>query len=115
MLEHLTLMAASLTAGLVLGAFYFGGLWWTMRALPRAGHPALLVVFSYFGRMAVAMAALLLLALGGNWERLMACLAGFLLVKLAMIVRLGPGRLGFSGGFSGGTKMIREVEDGNQP
>jgi hypothetical protein len=36
-------------------------------------------------------------------------------VKLAMIVRLGPGRLGFSGGFSGGTKMIREVEDGNQP
>lgn len=110
-------LAVPLLAGLGLGAFYFGGLWWTMRALPGSSHPALLVIASYFGRMAVAFAVFLLVALGGSWERLVACLAGFLLVKLLMIFRLGPERdspgTGLKVGLGGAGHTLPEVEDGN--
>jgi F1F0 ATPase subunit 2 len=115
MLQQLTVMAASLVAGMALGAFYFGGLWLTMRSLPRSSHPVPLLIASYFVRLAAATIAVLLVALGGDWQRLLAFMAGFLLIKLVLIVRLGPGRRGLGGGLPGGLTMIRKVEDGNQP
>lgn len=115
MLDNLMFWTVCLAVGLVLGVFYFGGLWLTMKRLPGSSHPVLLLLLSYFGRVAVMMCALLLLALGGGWQWLVATLLGFLAVKLAMILRLGPSGRGPMGGISGGIGAIREVEDGNQP
>jgi len=41
--------------GASLGLFYFGGLWLTLRSLPESRHPALWVLGSFVGRLAVAL------------------------------------------------------------
>lgn len=42
-------------AGLLLGGAYFGGLWLTLRRLPRWRHPFLLMGLSLFVRLAVLL------------------------------------------------------------
>ena len=80
-------IAAAAAAGLALGAFYFGGLWWTVRRLPGARHPAVLLLASFLLRGTVLVAGVLA-ASGGRWRRVAACLAGLLLVRLAAGLRL---------------------------
>lgn len=115
MLEFLTDFALPLVVGIGLGALFFGGLWLTMRALPKSQNPALLMICSYFGRLGAAAVTLLLLARSGNWKPLLACLAGFLMVKLVMVFWLSPRRQRLDNGLVDGVSIIREVEDGNQP
>jgi F1F0 ATPase subunit 2 len=71
-------------AGAVLGTLFFAGLWWTVRALPGSRHPALLMFGSYMGRMAVLLAGFYLLG-AGDWRRLVAALAGFILVRILIL------------------------------
>lgn len=72
-----------LLAGFALGILFFGGLWITVRALPKARHPALLVLASFWVRTAVVIAGLLL-AMDGLWQRALACLAGFLIARVLL-------------------------------
>lgn len=85
----LALMAA---AGAGLGAFFFGGLWWSMRRGLRSPRPALWFAGSFLVRTAATLAGFYFLS-GGRWERLMACLAGFLAARIAA-TRLSRGRGG---------------------
>ena len=41
--------------GITLAVFYFGGLWMTVRMIPKAARPRLLLLFSFFGRATVAV------------------------------------------------------------
>jgi F1F0 ATPase subunit 2 len=86
-LLHLALAAA---AGALLGALYLGGLWATVRRLPRASHPAALVFGSFLGRTVLAALGFALL-LAGDPVRLVVALGGFLAVRVAMVRRLRPG------------------------
>ena len=73
-------------AGMILAAVYLGGLWWTVQTLPRARHPWLL----YFGSTAIRLLTLLsalYLAMAGDWQRAMACLAGFLVLRFLVLYR----------------------------
>jgi F1F0 ATPase subunit 2 len=83
-----TWLGFALLGGALIGLFYFGGLWLTVRALPRAGNPGLLVMGSYVGRTAVSLLALYLL-MDGRWERLLAGMAGFLVARYWMVRRYG--------------------------
>lgn len=75
-------------AGVVIGSLYFGGLWLTIRRLPTARRPALLFLGSYFGRNAACLIGFFAV-MQGRWERLLACLAGFLLARfVAVRIRL---------------------------
>ncbi|MCA9557563.1 MAG: ATP synthase subunit I [Myxococcales bacterium] len=76
-------------AGALLGAFYFGGLWWTVARGLRSAHPAPLFVASLLVRSAVVVAGFLWVS-GGAWPRLVACAAGFLGARLA-VTRLTRG------------------------
>jgi F1F0 ATPase subunit 2 len=78
----------ALVGGGLVGLFYFGGLWLTVRALPHTRNPALLVLGSFMGRTAVSLFALYLL-MDGRWERLLAGMAGFLLARYWMVRRYG--------------------------
>ena len=80
-------------AGAVLGLLYFSGLWYTVRRLGRARNPALLVLGSYVGRLAVCLPCFFLAARGGQWGRLLVFTAAFLVVRLVLILRLGPKRV----------------------
>jgi F1F0 ATPase subunit 2 len=78
-------------AGLALGLFYYGGLWLTVQRLPQSRSPGVLAVVSLLLRLTLALAAFYLV-MGGRWERLLACVAGFLLVRTLLVHRLGPRR-----------------------
>jgi F1F0 ATPase subunit 2 len=77
----LTEMMGSLAAGVVLGALYLAALWFTVQRVAMVRQPALWLSFS------AALRVLLLLAgfywVGdGQWQRLIACLAGFVVARV---------------------------------
>jgi len=80
------------TGGTGLGVLYFGGLWLTVTALPTSRHPAVLFLGSFVLRMAATLAGFYLL-MNGRWERAIACMLGFLVVRFVLTATLGPDRL----------------------
>ncbi len=78
---------ASLAIGAVLGAFYFGGLWLTVRRMTIAQQPALLLFVSLLVRAGVVLFGFYFV-MDGHWDRLVACMAGFLLARTLLIRRL---------------------------
>lgn len=80
-------IAASFLLGVFLGALFFGGLWLSVRQLARTQHPALLMLLSFVARSAVVLSGFYF-ATGGRWERLLACLLGFLLSRLVLVRHL---------------------------
>jgi F1F0 ATPase subunit 2 len=73
-------LALSLVAGCVLGIFYFGGLWVTVRFLAASKRPGLLLAGSFLLRTGLLLPAFYLIT-EGRWERLLACLAGFFIAR----------------------------------
>jgi F1F0 ATPase subunit 2 len=78
--ETLTLVLAWV-AGAMLGAMFFGGLWWTVRKGVSAQRPAAWFFVSLLLRMSLALAGMYLVS-GGHWERLLLCLLGFVMARL---------------------------------
>lgn len=76
-------------AGLALGVFFFGGLWWTVRKGVRSNNPAFWFTGSLLVRMGVTMAGMYVFASGG-WERLLACVAGFFIARVLVTRFAGP-------------------------
>lgn len=77
--ETLALLLAWL-AGVMLGAFFFGGLWWTVRKSLASAKPALWMFASLLLRIGVTMAGFYFVA-GGDWQRLLSSLVGFFLAR----------------------------------
>jgi len=75
-------------AGLLLGAFFFGGLWWTVQKLATSKRPALWVIGSFLLRMSVTMTGFYVVA-AGDWQRLLGCLLGFIIARL-LVIKLTP-------------------------
>ncbi len=80
--ETLTLMLAWL-AGVVLGAIFFGGLWWTLRHGMASKQPALWFFGSLMLRMSVVLPGFYF-AGHGHWQRLLLCLLGFVTARLVV-------------------------------
>ena len=78
-------------AGAGLGAIFFGGLWWTVRKGASSPRPALWFFGSALLRMSIALAGFFLVS-GGHWERLLACLLGFVMARLAVTWLTRPAR-----------------------
>jgi F1F0 ATPase subunit 2 len=72
------------TCGMVLGLFYFGGLWITVKRLPFSARPALLTLCSYLGRLAVTLSGFYLV-MAGSWERLLAVMSGFMVMRIILV------------------------------
>lgn len=72
-----------LVAGIALGVFYWGGLWWTcQRIMDGRAHPALMGL-SYFVRLGVAVGAMYLLG-QDSMTRLVLIVVAMLAVRIAM-------------------------------
>lgn len=76
-------------AGLALGLFYFGGLWWTVNRLATAGQPGLLMLGSMVVRVAVVLAGFWLV-MDGQIDRLVVCMVGFFIMRTILVRRLRP-------------------------
>jgi F1F0 ATPase subunit 2 len=78
--ETLTLALAWLS-GWVLGAIFFGGLWWTVRKGLSSQYPAVWFFSSMLLRMSFALAGFYFIG-RGHWQRLLLCLLGFVMARL---------------------------------
>ena len=83
--EPLSLLFA-FTAGILMGAFFFGGLWWTARQGVASGHPALWFFGSLLLRTSIALAGFYFIA-RGHWESLLVCLLAFVIARV-IVTRL---------------------------
>jgi F1F0 ATPase subunit 2 len=83
--EALSLMAA-LVAGVLLGAVFFGGLWWTVQHGVSAKRPALWFLCSMLLRTCIVLFGFYFI-LGDNWKKLLAGLLGFIIARL-IVMRL---------------------------
>jgi F1F0 ATPase subunit 2 len=83
------ILVVDLLAGVLLGAFFFGGLWWTIQRRSPSQWSGLLFAVSLLIRMAVAVTGFYLIS-HGDWRKLVACLVGFLLSRIAVtrLIRL---------------------------
>lgn len=96
MMETLLRLIPAFLAGGLLGLVFFGGLWLTIRSLPSSRMPGLLVMVSLIVRLTMVLAGFFWV-MGGRWERLLSCLAGFLLARTMIVNRTrisvgGPSR-----------------------
>ncbi|MEI6413927.1 MAG: ATP synthase subunit I [Pseudomonadota bacterium] len=77
-------------AGLLLGAIFFGGLWWTVQRGLTSPRPALWFFASLLLRMGIAMAGFywVVHTIGAStWQPLLLCLLGFVLAR-PLVLRL---------------------------
>jgi F1F0 ATPase subunit 2 len=69
--------------GVLLGAIFFGGLWWTVRKSLSSERPALWIFTSLLLRMGVTLTGFYLVS-DGQWQRLLLCLLGFIMARLVV-------------------------------
>jgi len=73
-------MALALGAGLLLGAVFFLGLWWTVQRGLQSPQPALWFGVSLLVRTAIVLGGFYLVG-GADWRRLVLCALGFIVAR----------------------------------
>lgn len=82
-------LAPAALVGMVLGAMFFGGLWWTVRRGLSSGRAAAWFVGSLLVRTIVVVAGFYVVS-AGHWDRLLACLLGFVVARVLVTRLVGP-------------------------
>jgi F1F0 ATPase subunit 2 len=77
-------MITVLFAGLLLGAFFFGGLLWTVKRGLSSKHPGFWFLGSWLVRIIVILGSFYLVSAGG-WERMLVCASGFFIARFIVI------------------------------
>jgi F1F0 ATPase subunit 2 len=77
--ERTPLLLSALAGG-ALGAIFFGGLWLTVRNGLVSKQPAVWFLGSMLVRMAITLFGFFIVS-SGHWERCVACLLGFMVVR----------------------------------
>jgi len=78
------LLALALAMGILLGAVFYGGLWWTVHRGVSSERAALWFLASLVLRLSVVLAGFYFVS-AGHWQRLLLCLLGFVTARLAVI------------------------------
>ena len=82
----------SFSVGMALGAFYFLSLWRTLQKISDAPSPGFMMFRSYLIRTSVVLTGFYLV-MGGHWQRGIAALIGFVVMRMLLTRRLGKERL----------------------
>ena len=104
-MNEVSLLVLALSAGLLLGAIFFGGLWWTVRKGASSEQPAFWFLGSLLLRMSMALAGFYLVS-SGHWQRLLVCLIGFVIARLVVLRLTRP---------SSGSQSLSAQEAGYAP
>ena len=89
MINEFLFLVPALATGLLFGAFFFGGLWWTVIKGVSSPRPALWFVTSMLLRMSVTLAGFYFVG-REDWQRWLVCLLGFVLARFAAKWLTGP-------------------------
>ena len=79
-MNELLLLARILLFGGLLGTFFFGGLWFTVKKGIDSRHPALWFMGSFLIRIGVTILGFYAVS-QHHWERAVVCLVGFLIAR----------------------------------
>ena len=82
MIEFQSLALAG-AAGALLGALFFGGLWWTVRQGVSSQWPALWFLGSMLLRMSITLTGFYFIG-RENWQRWLLCLCGFVMARFVI-------------------------------
>lgn len=74
----------ALAAGLVLGAIFFGGLWFAVKKAVTAKVPALWLIGGFIIRTGITLIGFYFVSLG-SWQRLLMCLLGFVVARMLVM------------------------------
>jgi F1F0 ATPase subunit 2 len=85
-MSDVAILSVSLMAGVLIGAFFFGGLWWTVQKSLTSNNPVLWFFGSTLVRTGFAMAGFYFTS-RGDWQKLLACLLGFVIARV-LVTRL---------------------------
>ena len=99
--ETLTPVLA-LVMGLLLGAVFFGGLWWTIQKGVLSKQPVLWFFGSLLLRTSITLAGFYYIG-RAHWERLLICLLGFVMARLIVTWMTRPAA----------EKQIRPTQEGS--
>ena len=75
----------ALLAGVMLGAIFFGGLWWTVRLGISSEWAAVWFLGSLLLRTTIALAGFYFVS-QGDWRKVLACLLGFLIARFLVVL-----------------------------
>ncbi len=78
------LILLTLISGLLLGIFFFGGLWWTTKRGLLSKSPALWFLGSLLIRMGITVVAFYFIS-RDHWERALICLLGFIVARFIIM------------------------------
>ena len=90
-MNNVLFLVLALAAGLALGTFFFGGLWWTVRRGISSRWSAFWFLGSMLLRTGMVLAGFYLVG-RGDWKRLVACLLGFVIARF-IVTRLTRTRI----------------------
>lgn len=76
-----------LVAGTAVGAIYFYGLWLTVKKVPYAEKKNWLLFTSFVIRMGIVL-LVFYFAAQRQWQNLIACFAGFMIIRFAVVGRV---------------------------
>ncbi len=79
-------LASALIVGVLLGAVFFGGLWWTVRQGVLSKQPVLWFLGSLLLRMCIVLLGFYFI-FGDDWQRLLAGLLGLIIARI-IVTRL---------------------------
>ena len=83
-------LSVALLAGILLGAIFYGGLWWTVRRGVLSKTLGKWLIGSFVLRAVVAVGGFYVVS-HGDWRSLLACLLGFIVARIGA-TRLTAGR-----------------------
>jgi F1F0 ATPase subunit 2 len=86
-MSDMPVLALAFIAGASLGAFFVGGLWWTVQKGVSSESPALWFLVSLLLRTGVVLVGFYFVA-QAHWSRLAACLLGFVVARFVVVRRL---------------------------
>lgn len=89
-MTHLGWLAVAFALGSALGTAYFVALWATVRTLPTARNPAIIVFGSYIIRIGLAAAAFVLIVRAGGLPWIASALGGFVFARMVIVRRVLP-------------------------
>ncbi len=70
--------------GLALGTLFFAGLWFTVKKTVHTKLPGLWFIGSLFVRLGMVLLGFYLVG-NGSWQRLLICLAGFIIARFIVV------------------------------
>ena len=88
-MDEWLILSLALMAGVLLGAMFFGGLWWTVKKGVSSKQPAIWFFGSLLLRMSIVLTGFYFVS-NGHWQRLLMCLLGCVIARFIVTRLTGP-------------------------